>query len=124
MKDYHPEGTKGPLPGFSREINKVAIKSETLGGISLKDLEVGQKIEVQTEHHVYLIERRADGFYISGDPKYFPISTKVTIFGAKLGGTIIKSGFIGRGLSLEISHPKEEDKRVYTSEVTEVKMVE
>ena len=42
---------------------------------------------------------------ISGHPKYCPEPVLVAIAGSTWGGSVLKRGFVGRGMHLEFSHP-------------------
>jgi len=42
---------------------------------------------------------------ISGHPEYCPEPVLVAITGSSWGGSMLKSGFVGRGMHLEFSHP-------------------
>ncbi len=53
---------------------------ETRSWDELDGLQVGEKLLVNTESgRIYTIERRQDGFYISGHPKYCPEPVKASI---------------------------------------------
>lgn len=111
-----------PHPGFRDEINRNFIESEIEGGIYLDNMPVGHFLEIETQNRIYTIERREDGFYISGHPEFCPEPVKVEIRGSTWGGSIIKAGFIGRGMHLEFTHP--EFKTVTTSIIKEIKEFE
>lgn len=100
------------------EIRKAAIDSEIAGGAWVEKLTVGKTLEVQTKHTKYKIERRPDGLYISGHPKYCPKPTLATIRGSTFGGSSIKMGFVGVGCYLEFAINGQT--RV-TSEIVDVK---
>jgi len=83
------------------ELNAAIAKSEEDGGVWLDQLEVGERLYVQTHNTLYEIEKREDGFYISGNVHYCPKPTKAYITGSTFGGSVIKAGFVGVGMYLE-----------------------
>lgn len=89
-----------------RRLEDVAVESEIEGGAYLNRLPVGSALEVETENHIYTIEKRDDGYYIDGHPEFCPEPTKVVINGSTMGGSAIRLKFVGRGMKLEFVHPK------------------
>jgi hypothetical protein len=89
-------------PHLSEAVNGRIVQSEVEGGVHLGDLPPGAVIEVETENRSYTIEYRGlNQALISGHPIFCPQPTLVTITGSTWGGSMIKSGFIGRGMRLE-----------------------
>lgn len=88
-------------PNLSAEINNAIADSELQGGVFLKDVPVGKKLIVQTRNTTYTIEVCEDGTYIYGNAKYCPAPIKCFISGSTWGGSMLKVGFIGRGMCLE-----------------------
>ncbi len=110
------------LPHLSDEIRHNVIKSEIEGGVYLDKLSAGDKLEVQTENHLYeLVMLAADKAMISGHPEYCPVPIEVGIHGSSWGGSMLKVGFIGRGMRLEFRHPFY--KIVTTSPIRDVRAV-
>src|SRR4051794_9774093 len=107
-------------PHLSDVVNRRIVQSEIEGGVHLGALPTGAVLEVETENRSYTIEYR--GFnqaLISGHPVFCPRPTLVTISGSTWGGSMIKSGFIGRGMRLEFRCPEAEP--ITTSIVREVR---
>ena len=121
----NPDGDKPyrPLPHWGELENQIMTKREILGGMRLDDLPVGRKLEVITENHTYVIERREDGFWMSGDPKRFPKPTRVNIHGSTFGGSMIEEGFIGRDMRLELDHPIKKGQILTTSKIREMRVL-
>ena len=98
-------------PNLSPEINAAIIESEIDGGADITKLPVGHSLRVETQHMVYTIKREAkgdEGLTIQGHPRYCPFTVKAYIHGSTWGGSMIKVGFVGRGMYLEFStvdHP-------------------
>ncbi len=110
-----------PHPNLSDEINDVIVHSEIEGGVYVEDLTDDRPVEVQTEHRSYFVLRRADGgIVIWGHPVYCPEPLPVSISGSNWGGSLLKVGFIGRGMHLEFHHP-DYDHPIVTSRIREVK---
>jgi hypothetical protein len=108
-----------PHPNLSKEVNDAIVESELQGGVSLDTLAVGKKLQVQTKNTTYIVERREDGLYISGNAKYCPEPTKCTIPGSNFGGSMLKMNFIGRGMYMEF-HTDEHPRVIVTSQIQEV----
>ena len=117
-------------PNLSPEINAAIAESELQGGVFVDKLPLGHSLRVTTQNTKYTIERREDGLYMSGHYKYCPKPVKVNILGSNFGGSMLKVGFIGRGMYLEffIDMPDSERKRgevdghgrIVTSQIKEV----
>ena len=104
-------------PNLSEDINRRITESELFGGIWASEptgvngigenvMPVGAVVEVETLHNVYRIEKRAHGgFFIDGHPEICPDPTPCSIHGSTWGSSMIKVGWIGRGMHLEFSIP-------------------
>jgi hypothetical protein len=87
-------------------VNCGIIQSEIEGGVFLADLPPASVLEILTQHHEYTAVRVAENsVLISGHPEYCPEPVLVAIAGATWGGSMLKRGFVGRGIRLEFSHP-------------------
>lgn len=85
-------------------------------GVMVDQLEPGTKLVVGTKHSCYrlvITDAAARRAIVTGG-KVFPESTEVRIQGSTGGGSVIKSGWIGVGLCLEMSTSS---KRITTSPV-------
>ena len=105
-------------PNLSDEINANIAQSEIEGGAWIKDLE-GKVLKVTTKNTVYKIDFRGTKPTIQGHAKYCPEATECSIHGSTWGGSMLKMGFIGRGMHLEFSteaHPR----AITTSEIQDV----
>ena len=107
-----------PHPNLSKEINDAIAESELQGGVYLKDVPSGRKLIVQTMNTRYELERRGDEWFIEGNQRFCATPTKCSIHGSTWGGSMIKIGFIGRGMHLEFS--TNEYRNILTSEIQEV----
>lgn len=126
-------------PNLSNEINNNISKSEIEGGVwvtmptgtqSMAEakekgnvLAVGRALLIQTKNTLYKLEKRAeDDFYISGNQRFCPEPTKCSIHGSTWGGSMLKMGWVGRGMHLEFSIPGSYGSITTTeiSEITEV----
>lgn len=125
-------------PNLSNEINANIAKSEIEGGvwINLPEeyavkarkealakgnvLQVGKRLKVQTKNTLYVIEKRGEKeFYISGSQRYCPTPVRANIHGSTWGGSMLKVGFVGRGMHLEFSISGHEG-AITTSEIQEI----
>ena len=112
-------------PNLTPEINAAIHESELMGGVFIKDLPVGKTLKVRTQNTVYFIDRVSEGpegLTIQGHPRYCPEPTKAYILGSNFGGSMIKIGFVGRGMYMEFST---ENRRgtIVTSQIQEVEEV-
>jgi hypothetical protein len=95
-----------PHGNLCAEINRSLAGSEIEGGLYLSDLPYGARLELATVHHTYwLVNHGAGRALISGHPQYCPIPVEVLVSGSNWGGSLLKSGFVGRGMRLEFLHP-------------------
>ena len=95
-----------PSPHLSEAVNGNIVQSEIEGGVHLKDVEPGTILEIETENRAYTIQYQGLGrALISGHPVFCPEPILVTIHGSTWGGSMIKTGYIGRGMRLEFCHP-------------------
>ncbi len=109
-----------PHPNLSDEINRDVCQSEIEGGVFLQDLRVGAVLQVQTRNRSYFFQYCGNGRgYLRGHPKFCPEPVLVSIHGSTWGRSMIKTGFIGRGMHLEFGHP--DYPAVLTSQVVEVR---
>ncbi len=112
-----------PHPGLSDEINHNIIQSEIEGGGFLDSLPKGATLEMQTQNHQYRILNRGRGqVLISGHPEFCPQPLRAYIHGSTWGGSMLKMGFIGRGMRLEFKPVK--GKVVTTSPIVDVREVD
>lgn len=87
---------------LSDDINKNIAKSEAEGGCWLKDLAVGRVLIVTTQNTVYALRKVGPEEYtISGHARYCPEPTPIAVHGSTWGGSMLKMGFVGRGMRLE-----------------------
>lgn len=94
-----------PHPNLADEINEAIIRSEIEGGVYLDALPPGASIEVETENRFYRIVNQGHGrALISGHPQYCPRPVLVGIHGSTWGGSMLKVGYLGRGMHLEFGH--------------------
>jgi len=106
----HEEEFAAGHPALSAGINRCLAEAAKEDGVYLKDITPGMRLLVATMNTHYFIERKEDGsLEIWGNQKYCPAPVKCEISGSTWGGSLLKSGFIGRNMCLEFStvdHPK------------------
>jgi hypothetical protein len=93
-------------PNLSDDINANIDKSEYLGGYWLKNLPIDGVLSVRTNNTPYFIKRvpveqHEQGYLLWGHPRICPEPTPAYITGSTWGGTMIKVGFIGKGMYME-----------------------
>ena len=103
---FHTLRLFAPHPNLSDTVNRRIIQSEIEGGVFLADLPPASVLEIQTQHHDYrAVTLSENSVLISGHPEYCPKPVLVAIAGSTWGGSMLKRGFVGRGMRLEFSHP-------------------
>lgn len=115
-------------PNLSPEINRNLAQSKKDGGIFLKDLPENCMVEVQTRNTLYQIKRDPNNgnfMLIKGHAKFCPDWTSCRIAGSTWGGSMLKMGFIGVGMRLEVnlfnaSKDEQYHATMTTSEIKEV----
>lgn len=116
MRDYTTESGLWPYPAepqmfvphphLSDEINHNICQSEIEGGVFLRHLPPGVMLDVETENRHYVLENMGDGkALIVGHPEFCPRPVLVDVHGSTWGGSMLKMGFVGRGMRLEFRHP-------------------
>jgi len=111
-----------PHPNLSDKVNRNIVCSEVEGGVYLHRVASNTRLEVETQNRRYTLWVRENGeVLIWGHPVYCPAPTAVRISGSNWGGSMLKAGFIGRGMHMEFRHP--EHQTVVTSRVREIKEV-
>ncbi len=82
------------------------VQSEIEGGVFLADVPHGCCLEVETRNHTYLLIHQGEGSaLIWGHPELCPEPVAVQLLGSNWGGTLLKTAYVGRGMSLEFRHP-------------------
>ena len=116
--------TRIPNPHLGDPVNRNIIQSEIEGGVYLRDLPVNGKLEIQTRNRSYTLVNRGGGHVLlSGHPQFCPSPTLVKIVGCNWGSSMLKPGFIGRGMHLEFQHP-DYTRPIITSPILEIRQVE
>jgi hypothetical protein len=94
-----------PHPNLADEVNCAICKSEVEGGVFLDALPPGTNLEVQTENRAYHLVAQGKGkALISGHPDFCPSPVLVGIHGSTWGGSMLKVGYLGRGMRMEFGH--------------------
>ena len=94
-----------------------------VAGIDIRSLPPGTELEVDTRNSRYrfvILDESGSNALVQGGP-YFHEETQVRINGSALGGTLLKCGWIGLGMCVEISAGGQ---RVSTSRVRSITIVE
>lgn len=86
---------------LSPEINAALAQSERDGGVFTKDILPGSTVLVQTRNTLYTLVNHGDRWIGQGG-KHLPELTEVHVNGSTFGGSMIKVGFIGIGMYLEL----------------------
>lgn len=91
-----------PSPYLSDEINSNIAESELAGGCWWDKMPEGSKVKVQTQNTLYELKREGGKDYIKGNAKYCPDWSECIVQGSTWGSSMLKMGFIGRGMYLEV----------------------
>jgi hypothetical protein len=84
------------------EILQRIKEQEKQGGVDLNKLAIGTKIEAQTLSTLYKIEILPNGKAIVEGGRYFPEPKETYIGGSTWGGSMLKLGWLGLGMHIEI----------------------
>ena len=110
-----------PHPNLSDPINRNIVQSEIEGGVYVCDLPPNHALEIETQNRAYIVVHRGSGeILIWGHPEFCPEPVRVKISGSNWGGSLLKVGYIGRGMHLEFRHP-EYLTPIVTSRIREVR---
>jgi hypothetical protein len=102
-----------------RTLDGFAFEPGCVEGVALQSLETGTVLNVITRHsdyHVVVLDPLRQRVLLTGG-RLFPESTEVRCEGATAGGSVLKVGWIGVGLRLEMSIGRQ---RITTSRVETV----
>ena len=120
-----------PHPNLSDQINANIAESEILGGVwvtqptgeAVKDepvLPVGRTLRITTRSRTYTLTKTGESrFTIEGHPEYCPTPTPCRVHGSTWGGSMLKLGWVGRGMHLQFSLPGQPG-QITTSTVLDV----
>lgn len=106
------------------ELEKRVDEQERLGGIEVGKLAPNTKIVVETKNTIYtmqVIDPHERSITIQGG-SYFPEATEAFFAGSSWGGNILKTGWIGNGMHMEIVCPKISN-TIITSKVQKAKLI-
>src|SRR5712692_3342690 len=129
MRDYTTDSYRiephlfVPHPHLSDQINHNICQSEIEGGLFLQHLPPGAVLEVETQNRHYLLENQGEGkALIAGHPEFCPRPVLVDVHGSTWGGSMLKMGFVGRGMRLEFRHPAHGI--IHTSLIQEIREID
>lgn len=109
-------------PNLSGELNRKIEEATILGGAWIEKLPKGKALRVKTLNSTYIIRKDGDGYlWISGHYRYCPDPIQCNIHGSTFGGSVIRVGFIGRGMHLEVGLPS--GRVMITSPIQEVEEI-
>lgn len=80
-------------------------KLEKEGGITINKLKPGSKIVAKTRNTEYILEiidPTKDIVLISGNQRFCPFPVRARLNGSTWGGSMIKIGFIGKDMHMEV----------------------
>ena len=105
--DVHLIGTGRTLDGFASLLGDA-------DGVDIRDLSPGTTVIVRTRHSCYrlvMVEPETRRVLVSGG-EWFPVPTEAQLVGATGGGSMLKPGWIGVGLKVEL---RQTNQRITTS---------
>jgi hypothetical protein len=103
------------------DIIKNIEHQEEFGGVDTRKLNPGMRLEIQTKNTLYKMEiTKEPGQVILEGGRHAPEATKVYFAGSTWGGSMLKMGWIGHHMHMEINLP---DKVITTSPVQGVKLI-
>lgn len=87
---------------LDRQIVDKINESEKAGGVFLKNVPVNSTINIKTGNSLYAVRKTGSGETIKGHPEYCPSPVNCRINGSTFGGSMLKIGWIGIGMHLEV----------------------
>ncbi len=91
---------------YHRNLNKGIVdkinESEKAGGVFLKNIPANSTINIKTGNSLYAVHKTDRGETIKGHPEYCPAPVNCRINGSTFGGSMLKIGWIGIGMHLEV----------------------
>jgi hypothetical protein len=82
------------------------MKFNLKNGIDIHKLKEGITIFVATRHNVYAMIKKKDRDVTIQGGKYFKDPTEAVFVGSTFGGSVMKIGWIGFGMKMELYVPK------------------
>lgn len=111
---------------LSPAINAAIINSEVEGGAWLDKLPVGKALRIFTQNSTYTLRKQQVGYRLDQTEGHklsgiqYPVVVQVN--GSTWGGSMIKVGFVGRGMRLECQLPS--NGTLTTSTIREIEEIE
>lgn len=96
-----------PHPNLIPEINEAIAQSERDGGVFLKNLETGDVVTVETRNSTYVAEI-VDGRKVNISGGFLKETVEAIIQGSTWGGSMMKLGFVGKGMHMEFDYAFED----------------
>ena len=94
------------LIGSARTLDGFAFQLGDTDGVDVRELAAGAIVIVRTRNSCYrlvMLEPETQRVLVSGGD-WFPEPTKAQLVGATRGGNMLKPGWIGAGLRMELRH--------------------
>ena len=104
------------LIASARTLDGFAFQLRDADGVDVRELAPGTIVTARTRRSLYrlvVVEPVTGHMLISGGD-WFPVPTKAQLVGSTFGGSMLKAGWIGFGLKMELRHMNE---RITTSVV-------
>lgn len=101
---YDAHDVEGPGPAWVGTLEGAITAAANVPGVSLNELACGAQVRVQTQNSTYQVlicdpfRRRA---VILGG-RFFQVPTSASVSGSTFGGSLLKHGWIGLGMRLEV----------------------
>jgi len=106
---------------FTDAMNSKIAKSVLEGGVYLDNMMPGITLELSTQNHTYRILYVGQGrAFISGHPTLCPTPVLVKILGSTWGGSMIRNGYLGRGMHLE--YQQASNVPITTSKILDIRL--
>lgn len=94
-----------PHPNLSDQINRNIAQSEIDGGVFLEDIPEEREVDIETQNRHYTLVKKEGKVFLMGHPLYCVFPTEIRLNGSTWGGSMLKVGFIGRGMNLKVVLP-------------------
>ena len=113
---------RAPAGRVGQSFERFVAAAAAAQGIALSDLSPIDQLEVHTRNSCYRITLLdgAGGRVLVQGGAFFPVPCEAHLSGSSLGGSFLKTGWVGCGFSLEFQH---EGQRIVTTRVRRLRRV-
>ena len=123
MKDKWKK-MKDKRKNIDTRIREACNHQDRVGGIDTKKLPPGTIVYAHTRNSIYILEfLNEKGRCLVEGGKYFTTPTETDFIGSNFGGSVMKMGWIGHKMRMEIINPNKDNAVLVTTAVRSTRLV-